>query len=152
MAVIPMNKIEDFSDLGQPIQFKYNNEVFSIPAVTPRMARKLIKISREITKKAESNDKKYKELSAKIDSYEEKNEAIPEDLEKEFAEIEEEMSKVFDFQLDFIIFAGLKKITTDNLFVDPDRNRLEEEWSNKLTSRIFKLINENMSDTEQEKK
>jgi hypothetical protein len=132
-----VNVVEDFSDLGQPFKFKYLDDTFIIPPIVPSKAKKLINSARAISKQAEEKEKKIKELQ-------EKNEEIP-------ASLLEGSDDIFDFQIDFIIQAGLKKETAEGTLIDTKRKDLEDNWSTQLVLRIFKRVNEIIM-TEQEKK
>lgn len=136
MATLDTNLIEDYSDLGKPLQFKYNEVLYSIPTISPAQAKKLIKMSREIAKKASEREKIVKQL-------EEENKEIPEELM-------EEMDKLFDFQIDFIYQTGIKKIENDK-FIEFDKEEINDTWSTKLIAKVFRRVNE-LIVGEQEKK
>lgn len=132
-------EIEDFSDLGKPITFKFNNEVFEIAPPTNKKSKELMKMGREINRDAKINEKKLKE-------YEGREEEIPQ-------EFLDEMDKLFDFQIDFILKAGIKKLIVEtNEKISPEKDELSDNWPNKLVSRIFRKVNESFTESEQEKK
>lgn len=148
MATLEERKIEDFTDLGQPLEFRCGENVYSIPSISPAKAKKLIRMSREISKESTKREKQIKELEAE-------GKDIPEELY-------DSMDKLFDFQIDFIYSTGIKKIVTgkDDIIVlkefpveeiGGDEEKNIPGWSTQLISKVFKRINEVIIG-EQEKK
>ncbi len=147
MATLEERKIEDFTDLGQPLDFRYGENVYSIPSISPAKAKKLIRMSREISKESTKREKQIKELEAE-------GKDIPDELY-------DSMDKLFDFQIDFIYKTGIKKIFEKGEDVTLKEFPVEEiagdeeknipGWSTQLISKVFKRINEVIIG-EQEKK
>jgi len=134
MSVKKSEEIEDFSDLGSPIEFIYLGDRYFIPAVVPRKFNALVKMSKEISKKSEQVEKEIKRLQ-------ENNEEIPDALDNQ-------LGQVFEFQIRFIIEAGLKKLDKETKVLSPvDFEECNDSWTNKLIGRVFKRINENMIDS-----
>lgn len=135
--------VDDYSDLGKPISFAYLGITYTIPPIPPAKAKKLIKMSREIGEKSKKNEMLVK-------SFEDRGEALPDSLM-------DEMSNIFDFQMDFIITAGLMKVTyqdgVSGSFTTEAVNKafIDENWSTQLVMKIFQRINEVIVG-EQEKK
>jgi len=133
------NQVEDYDDLGQPIAFCFKGRTYNIPVPTPKKSKTLMSMGRDIQKQAKANERKIKE-------FEEKNEEIPDELAAEG-------DKLFDFQLDFILEAGIKEIDNEtSAEKDVFKDFMEENWPNKLVQRIFRRINESFVESEQEKK
>lgn len=147
MATLEERKIEDFTDLGQPLDFRYGENVYSIPSISPAKAKKLIRMSREISKESTKREKQIKELEAE-------GKDIPDELY-------DSMDKLFDFQIDFIYKTGIKKVfekgedtilkefPVEEIAGDEEKNI--PGWSTQLISKVFKRINEVIIG-EQEKK
>lgn len=110
------NNIEDFSDLGQSFNFKYLGNDYTIPPIPPSKAKKLIKISTELSKKPESNE-----------------ELNPEDVSNSAEDM-------FNAQIKFIAEAGVRKIEGET-FVPVMSDEIENEWSTQLVMKIFEKIN-----------
>jgi hypothetical protein len=133
--------IVDFSDLGQPFQFKYNNNVYQIPVIPPKIAKQLIEMGREISTKASVVEKQIKE-------YEDKGEKVPDELYSE-------LGTAFDFQVNFISETGIKKVNSiDDTLIDVSKEEISNTWSTKLVIRVFNQINKLLmgDESEQEKK
>ena len=147
MATLEERKIEDFTDLGQPLDFRYGENVFSIPSISPAKAKKLIRMSREISRESALREKQIKELEAE-------GKEIPEELY-------DSMDKLFEFQIDFIYKTGIKKVIKkgeDTVLkefpveeISGDEEKNIPGWSTQLISKVFKRINEVIIG-EQEKK
>lgn len=122
------DNILDFSDLGKPFQFRYGNYIYQIDPIPPRVAQELIEKARKISAKAREIEDKIKEL-------EEKKLEVPEELHKE-------MGTAFDYQIDFILKAGIRKINQeDNSLIIVNENELKDEWPTKLVNRVFNHTN-----------
>jgi len=147
MATLEERKIEDFTDLGQPLDFRCGENVYSIPSISPAKAKKLIRMSREISKESIKREKQIKELEAE-------GKDIPDELY-------DSMDKLFDFQIYFIYKTGIKKVFEKGEDVTLKEFPVEEiagdeeknipGWSTQLISKVFKRINEVIIG-EQEKK
>lgn len=129
--------VEDFDDLGNPIVFSFGGNTFEIPPIVPRKSKLLMKMGRDIQRKAKENEKLVKQ-------YEESGEEMPD-------EIQDKVDEIFDFQMDFIIAAGIKQ-KTDSGYQAVEKSFMDENWPNKLIQRVFRRINENFVESEQEKK
>lgn len=132
--------IMDFSDLGKPFQFRYNNFIYQVPIIPPRVARELIEMGRNISNKAKKTEDKVKEL-------EEKGEDIPEEIYKE-------LGLAFDFQIDFILKTGIQKVQEGVPISTVTKEEVTNDWSTRLVTRVFNQINKllTVDETEQEKK
>lgn len=131
--------IENFDDLGAPIEFTYRDNTYRISLPTPKKAKKLMRMGKDIFKTIKKNENKIKEC-------EEFGEDIPEDVQKE-------IDATFDFQLDFIVEAGIEMlINDDGKYSVVEKGYMEENFSNKLIQRIFRRINDGFAENEQEKK
>ena len=124
--------IEDFSDLGQPFDFTYLGRNYTVPPIPPSIAKKLIKISTEIGKKAN-----IKENPDDVGIEEEKI-----DMEA----ISNDASEMFDNQIRFIAESGIKEIVkVDNSeevkYVPVPISEIESNWSTQLVVKIFEKVN-----------
>lgn len=119
--------IEDFSDLGKPYYFLFNGCTYKVPAITSKTAKTVFKSSRELSQKALEKEKLIKE-------HEDNGTDIP-------SELLEEVSGVFDLQIDFILKTGIKKKNEDGTYVLVKREEIDEDWPTQVVSRVFKKIN-----------
>lgn len=132
-------QIEDFSDLGSPIEFIYSGVEYNIPAIVPSKFNALVKMSKDISKKSA-------EIQKQIEALESENKEVPDELEND-------LTRVFEFQIQFTLKAGLKKVVDGNL-CEVSFEELLENWPNRLIGKVFRLVNENMmaDETSKEKK
>lgn len=117
--------ILDFTDYAKPIDFKFNENTYRIPAFNKSQIEKLMRINSEFVKKDKDG-----------------NLSVP-DTDSIDADAEENI-KFFDMQDEFIGSALLKK--TDNGFVKVQKEELED-WPVKVKNRVMKAISEQMSST-----
>lgn len=120
MATVDVKQIEDFSDLGQPFDFTYLGNQYTIPPIPPARAKRLISISTKLGRK--------------------KKEEV-ENAETDFEELDKSASDMFIAQVDFIIESGIKKCNEEGTFVPVDKSEVEEEWPTKLVLKVFERIN-----------
>lgn len=118
----------DFTDYAKPIDFKFNENTYRIPAFNKSQIEKLMKINAEFVKKDKQG-----------------NLSIPDAPDSDNTDInDEENIRFFDMQDEFIGSALLKKI--DNGFVKVLKEELED-WPVKVKNRVMKAISEQMSST-----
>jgi hypothetical protein len=136
-----INDILDFTDYAKPFDFKFNENVYRIPAFSKVQIEKLMNINKKFIEIGKSVDKTLTDL-------------IPGE-DKDMTVEELETSKTyFDMQDEFIACALLRKIG-DGSFAGILENELTD-WPVKVKNKVMKVISDQMSmsveDEEPEKK
>jgi hypothetical protein len=153
MAILNLNEIEDFSELGKDYTFKYDNKYFSIPPIPPFVAKKLMKGAREYSKEAEDRE-------VKIKQFQKENEELPVEQQKIIPiELLDASNDFYDFQIEFILTSGIIQVNESGSkvedvtkeFIEGSEEKGITGWSTQLVMKIFKKVNEIIS-VEQEKK
>ena len=127
-----MNDILDFTDYAKPLDFKYQEETYRIPAFSKPQLQKLMAINKELVKVGgDEDDLPDTDITPKEDVS-----MTSEELDKTNA--------YFDLQDKFISNALLKK--KDDSWIEVNENSLVD-WPIKVKNRIMKSISDQMSAT-----
>lgn len=121
------NDILDFTDYAKPIDFKFKDVIYRVPAFSKNQIETLMEANRKF-----------------IDQDEAVDDMVPKDGDKITKEQFDKTAGFFDSQDEFIAIALLKKEGDE--FKPVDKSELED-WPVKVKNRVMQVITEQMSST-----